>query len=81
MPVYDLISGHFTGEVCGKYLGLIISNVFMDFIDLEPKFFNNPLRRDLVAKVFYYFTVYGQVKTHRAKTVGDVAGSGKKPAQ
>jgi large subunit ribosomal protein L4 len=80
LPVYDLITGHFTGEVCGKYDNFTVSNVVSVFIDLEPKFFNNPLRRDLVAKVFHYFTVLGQVKTHVAKTKGDVAGSGKKPA-
>jgi large subunit ribosomal protein L4 len=38
------------------------------------------LRRDLVSKVFHYYNVKDLKKTHVAKTKGDVAGSGIKPA-
>lgn len=64
LPVYNLIDGEFTGEMCL----------------LDPKNFNNPLRRDIVSKVFHYFNVKGVklIKTVMGK--GDVAGSGKKPA-
>jgi len=41
--------------------------------------FNNPLRRDIVAKVFHYFNVKGVKRIKTAKTKGDVSGSGKKP--
>jgi hypothetical protein len=46
---------------------------------LDQKHFNLPLRRDILAKVNHYFNVLGQIKTHRAKTMGDVSGSGRKP--
>ena len=64
LPVYDMIEGDFTGEVC----------------DLDHSHFNNPLRRDRVSKVFHYFNMKGKMRTKLAKTKGDVAGSGKKPA-
>lgn len=50
------------------------------FTDLDHQFFNNPLRRDIVKDVFHYFQVKGKIRSKTAKTVGDVAGSGKKPA-
>jgi len=37
------------------------------------------LRRDIVSKVFHYFTVKGVKKIKMVKRMGDVAGSGKKP--
>ena len=46
---------------------------------MDPKYFNQVLRRDIVSRVFHYFNVKGVVKTHVAKTSGDVAGTGKKP--
>lgn len=38
------------------------------------------MRRDIVSKVFHYFNVKGKITTKLVKRVGDVAGSGKKPA-
>jgi ribosomal protein L4 len=64
VPVYNLIDGEFTGEIA----------------ELDSKYFNHALRRDIVSRVFHYFNVKGLKKTHVAKTVGDVSGSGKKPA-
>lgn len=64
LPVYKLEDGEFTGELC----------------NLDKNHFNHVLRRDIVSKVFHYFSVKGVRKTHVAKTKGDVAGSGKKPA-
>lgn len=64
MPVYNLADGEFTGELC----------------NLDSQHFNNQLRRDLVSKVFHFYNVKGVIKSHIAKTKGDVAGSGKKPA-
>lgn len=72
LPVYNLIDGEFSGEIAGKYL-------ICNCTELDSKFFNNALRRDIVSRVFHYFNVKGLKKTHVAKTVGDVAGSGKKP--
>ena len=46
---------------------------------LDPENFNQPLRRDIVHKVFEYFEHQGKSVWKRAKTSGDVAGSGKKP--
>jgi large subunit ribosomal protein L4 len=46
---------------------------------LDHKHFNTPLRRDILAKVNHYFNVLNQLKTHKAKSLGDVSGSGKKP--
>ena len=63
MPVYNLLDGEFTGELC----------------DLDPANFNLPLRRDIVSKVFHYFRVKGVKLTKLVKSQGDVAGSGKKP--
>jgi len=55
--------------------------MFTNFhIDLDQNNFNNPLRRDIVSKVFHYFNVKGKLRIKTAKTKGDVAGSGKKPA-
>ena len=64
VPIFDMGTGEFSGEV----------------IELDPENFNLPLRRDIVHTAFEYYEHLGQVKTHRAKTKGDVAGSGKKPA-
>ena len=64
VPIYDLVSGDFTGQIC----------------ELDHKYFNTQLRRDIVAKVFHYFQVKGKKTTKLVKRVGDVAGSGKKPA-
>ena len=47
---------------------------------MDQQYFNNPLRRDIVKNVFHYFHVKGVKRTKVAKTVGDVSGSGKKPA-
>lgn len=63
MPVYNLIEGEFTGELC----------------NLDKTYFNNPLRRDIVSKVFHYFQVKGVKKNKYVLRKGDVAGSGKKP--
>ena len=64
LPVYNFIDGKFTGK----------------FFSLDHDIFNQPLRRDLVARAFHYFSVKGKLRTKVAKTKGDVAGSGKKPA-
>jgi len=49
-------------------------------IDLESAYFNQPLRRDIVTRVFHYFNVKGVTRNKTAKTKGDVSGSGIKPA-
>ena len=72
VPVYNLIDGEFTGEIAGKYLKF-------NRTELDSKYFNHVLRRDIVSRVFHYFNVKDLKKTHVAKTQGDVAGSGKKP--
>ena len=64
MPIYKFVSGHFSNEI----------------VTLDPEFFNQPLRRDIVHNVFEYFEHRGKHLWKRVKTVGDVAGSGKKPA-
>jgi ribosomal protein L4 len=63
LPVYNLIEGEFTGELC----------------NLDSTYFNNPLRRDIVSKVFHYFQVKGVKLNKYVLRKGDVAGSGKKP--
>lgn len=64
VPIFEMISGDFTGEV----------------IELDQDIFNLPLRRDIVHNVFQYFEHRGKKIWKLAKTKGDVAGSGKKPA-
>ena len=64
MPIYNFVNGRFSNEV----------------VTLDQDLFNVPLRRDLVHKVFEYFEHKGKSVWKRAKTIGDVAGSGKKPA-
>jgi len=51
------------------------------FLDLDPDHFNNVLRRDIVSRVFHYLNVKDKWVTKTAKTMGDVAGTGKKPAR
>ena len=64
MPIFDLKSGDFSGEV----------------VTLDHDIFNLPLRRDLVHNVYQFFEHQGKRIYKHAKTKGDVAGSGKKPA-
>ena len=68
-----MIDGEFSGEIAGKY------KIKPNYIELDKKYFNHALRRDIVSRVFHYFNVKGLKKTHVAKTIGDVSGSGKKP--
>jgi len=63
MPVFNFINGSFTGEVAS----------------LDSKNFNLPLRRDIVHNVNRYFNMKGKRTYKLAKTMGDVAGTGKKP--
>lgn len=72
LPVYNLIDGEFSGEIAGK-------SFYIDNSELDSKYFNQALRRDIVSRVFHYFNTKGIKKTHVAKTVADVQGSGKKP--
>ena len=53
--------------------------IIITSLDLDHDLFNNPLRRDIVSKVFHYFKVKGVQRIKTAKTKGDVSGSGKKP--
>lgn len=48
-------------------------------IELPSSIFNVPIRRDIIHNVFRYERHLRFKRTKRAKTVGDVAGSGKKP--
>ena len=64
VPVFDLISGTPTGEI----------------VELDQKVWNQPLRRDIIHNVFEYFEHRGKSVWKRAKTVGDVSGSGIKPS-
>jgi len=64
VPFFDFVSGEFTGEVA----------------DLDQDLFNLPLRRDIVHNVYEYFEHKGKTVMKRVKTLGDTAGSGKKPA-
>lgn len=63
MPLFNFINGTFTGEVAS----------------LDSKNFNLPLRRDIVHNVNRYFNMKGKRTYKLAKTMGDVAGTGKKP--
>ena len=70
---------------CVSLLSLIhvtpsILLIIIFIVDLDHKYFNHPLRRDIITKVFHYFAVKGVKRIKTAKTVGDVRGSGKKPA-
>mmetsp|Transcript_5055 Transcript_5055/g.8620 ORF Transcript_5055/g.8620 Transcript_5055/m.8620 type:complete len:171 (-) Transcript_5055:600-1112(-) len=65
MPVFNLLTGQYRGV----------------FFRLDHDIFNQPLRRDIVAKVLHYFNMRGRLRTKVAKTVGDVRGTGKKPVQ
>ena len=62
MPVFNMISGKFTGRLC----------------NLDEKIYNLPLRRDIVYRVHRYFEELHHQTTHRTKTRGDVSGSGLK---
>ena len=61
--MFNFIDGTFSGEVA----------------TLDKKIFNLPLRRDIVHKVNRYFNMKGKRTYKLAKTMGDVAGTGKKP--
>ena len=63
MPLFDLVSGNFTGEVAS----------------LDKDIFNQPLRRDIVHNVNRYWNMKGKRTYKLVKSMGDVAGSGKKP--
>lgn len=56
-------TGKFTGEVA----------------ELDAQNFNNPLRRDIVHNVFFYFQMKGKQTFKLVKSMGDVRGSGIKP--
>ena len=62
-------------------INVLFNISYINVIELDQKHFNNVLRRDIVSKVYHYFNVKGKVKTKMVKRKGDVAGSGKKPAQ
>lgn len=64
MPIYSFVNGRFANE----------------YVSLDQDLFNQPLRRDIVHNVFEYFNHKGKSIWKRVKTVGDVAGSGIKPA-
>lgn len=64
MPIFDLKTGDFSGEV----------------VQLDHDIYNLPLRRDLVHNVYQYFEHKDKKIWKHAKTKGDVAGTGKKPA-
>ncbi len=51
----------------------------MPQIELPASIFNTPIRRDLIHNVFRYERHAKYQRFKRTKTVGDVAGSGKKP--
>ena len=74
VPVYDFRTGMFSGENAGMMMRLVIL-----LIELDPRIFNVPIRRDLIHNVFRYERHYNFKRTKITKTVGDVAGSGKKP--
>lgn len=60
MPVFDFQTGKFSNTI----------------VNLDPKHFNLPLRRDIVHRVHQYFLNLDKVTYKRAKTRGDTAGSG-----
>ena len=62
MPVFNLETGKFANKLA----------------NLDPKHFNQPLRRDLVHRVHHYFLNLHKKTYTRTKTRGDVAGSGSK---
>ena len=64
VPIFDMGTGEFSGEV----------------VELDQGNFNLPLRRDIVHTAFEYYEHLGKKIWKLAKTKGDVAGSGKKPA-
>ena len=64
VPIFDMGTGEFSGEV----------------VELDQDNFNLPLRRDIVHTAFEYYEHLGKKIWKLAKTKGDVAGSGKKPA-
>ena len=64
LPIFDLKTGEFSGEV----------------VDLDHDIYNLPMRRDLIHNVYQYFEHKGKRIYKLAKTKGDVSGSGKKPA-
>ena len=47
---------------------------------LREDIFNVPMRRDIIHNVHNYFKMHDYRITKRVKRVGDIAGSGKKPA-
>jgi len=55
----------------GEYIGQVI--------ELEKTIFNNPLRRDLIHRVYKYERFKGYFRTHRGKNLSTKSGSGKKP--
>jgi hypothetical protein len=62
MPVFNLASGAFTGQIA----------------DLDKSIYNLPLRRDIVYLVHMYFQNLHKKTYRRGLTRGDVSGSGLK---
>lgn len=63
MPVYEFKTGNYSGE----------------YVKLDPNYFNQPLRRDIIHNAFIYHRKFGLRTFKRTKTKGTTAGSGKKP--
>lgn len=52
-----------------------------EYIYLDDLIFNQPIRRDLIHMANHWSLMYEKKDYHRAMSIGDVAGSGKKPRQ
>lgn len=62
LPVFNFLSGKFTGQVC----------------ELDQKIYNLPLRRDIVHLVHMYFQNLNKRTYRNSLTRGDISGSGAK---
>lgn len=63
MPIFDLKTGEYTGES----------------VQLDQDIYNLPLRRDIIKNVFEYWNDKDRYILKKAKSFGEVAGSGIKP--
>lgn len=64
VPIFKFLSGEFTGLIH----------------TLDPNIYNVPLRRDIIKNVYEYWRMKDRYVLKKTKSLGEVAGSGKKPA-
>lgn len=70
MPIFNFKSGEYTGQNIGSLFK--ITKKFIEKTDLDHTIFNQPLRRDLVHRVYEWRRALFKKTTHIARDKGTV---------